>query len=309
MSIENQGPPNVSVAVRTLLVSGYELDTAAERQPTHIEIRCKKLSVFGVGIPFLIAITEESRFASEEMEDIVRLSQSENRSPVFVGVESTESQLGWQEFLSTLGGAVPSWRAVSATYTNALLTTSRNLLPPDTVGEAWLIFEDLVCDGLEFIFGRRAHRLGGRRRGQRLSDIVAVLPSNDLIIVDAKAAENKFDANWPALRPLVEYAKKQQQRQQGFNIVHSAAIVSSGFRQASSKLQDLSKDFLAETRIPLTFLSADTLAKTVTRVQGSVDIRAAISWNRLFAGGELVGEAFEREMTQASNERIRQSEL
>jgi hypothetical protein len=176
------------------------------------------------------------------------------------------------------------------------------------VERLWLIFEDLVCDGLEFIFGRRAHRLGGRRRGQPVSDIVAVLPTTELLVVDAKAAGKGFDANWPALRPLVEYVKKQLQRQQGHNVVHSALLVSSSFDQAAATLQELSNTFLSETRIPLAFMTAEVLSKIVGRIQSSIDIRAAINWKRLFAGGTVTVQAFDREIGLASNERIRVSE-
>ena len=308
MPNEDQSSPSVAVAVRTLLVGGYDLDTGGERQPTHIEIRCEKPSVFGVRVRFLIAITDSSAFTAEQIGDIERLAAQESRTVVFVGPDSTDDQLGWQEFLSTLGGEVPSWRAVSPTYSSALLTASTNKLPPGATGEAWLLFEDLVCDGMEFIFGRRAHRLGGPRRGQRVSDIVAVLPTTELLIVDAKAAGDPFDASWPALRALVEYVKRQQRRQQGYNLVDSAVLVSSRFKQAPATLQELSNAFLAETRIPLVFLTAETLAKMVDRIQSSIDIRAAINWKRLFAGGALNIDSFVREIGEASKERIRVSE-
>lgn len=234
MPNEDGSSPSVAAAVRTLLAGGYDLDTSAERYPAHIEIRCERPSVFGVRVRFLIAITEAESFSPQQIRDVGRMAAQENRVPVFVGLIPTDSQLGWQEFLSTLGGEVPSWRAVSATYPSALSIAATNKLPPGATGEAWLVFEDLVCDGLEFILGRRAHRLGGRRRGQRLSDIVAVLPTSDLLIVDTKAAKDGFDSSWPALRPLMEYVKKQQQRQHGYNAVHSAVVVSSRFTQTSA---------------------------------------------------------------------------
>ena len=40
-----------------------------------------------------------------------------------------------------------------------------------------------------------------------MSDIVAVLPTTELLVVDAKAAGEQFDVSWPALRALVEYVK------------------------------------------------------------------------------------------------------
>lgn len=303
-----ESSPNVAAAVRTLLAGGYSLDGGAERQPTHIEIRCAKPSVLGVEVYFLVAITEATEFSTEQVEDIRRSATSERRIPVFVGGDSTDSQLGWLEFLSSLGGEVPSWRALSPTYPSGLTTAATNRLPPLTMGEAWLVFEDLVTDGLEFVFGRRAHRFGGRRRGKRVSDIVAPLPTSELLVVDTKAAANAFDANWPALRALVEYVKKQQGRQRGYNVVQSALIVSSSFTQHGTTLQELSNQFLAEAQVPLNFMTAQVLATMVGRIQSSTDIRAAINWKRLFAGGPVIVDSFERELAEAVSERIRVSE-
>jgi hypothetical protein len=126
--------------------------------------------------------------------------------------------------------------------------------------------------------------------------------------VDAKAAANGFEANWPAFRPLVEYTKKQQQRQQGYNIVHSALVVSSSFCQKAEIQQQLSNSFLAETRVPLTFMTVPMLTDIISRIQTSVDLRTAINWKRIFSGGSVTHNAFSREFTAASSETIRVSE-
>lgn len=300
--------PNVATAVRSLLVAGYDLDDAGERHPSHIEIRCLKPSVLGVDIHFLIALTDMDEFDEPQMEDVRRIARQEHRAVVFIGKESTDSQLGWSEFLSSLGGAVPSWRAISPSYSEALVIASTNKLPAGMIGEAWLLFEDLVCDGLEFIFGRRAKRMGGRRRGQKLSDITAVLPTFELLVVDAKATGGEFDANWPSLRALVEYTKKQQQRQLGYNIVYGALIVSSAFHQGPEVQQQLSNSFLAETRVPLAFMTAQTLTGIISRIQRSVDLRASINWKQIFSGGAVTSDIFNSELTQATNETIRASD-
>lgn len=296
------------MAVRTLIVGGYAIDGGAERHPSHIELRCEKASVFGVRVRFLIAITDTEEFTSEQLEDIRRVAEREQRAPVFVGKLDTEVQLGWQEFLLALGGEVPSWRALAQTYASDLVVVSKNALPPGRTGEAWLQFEDMVCDGLEFSFGHRAWRMGGRARGARVSDIVAVLPSLELLVVDAKATGTKFDASWPHLRALVEYVKKQQSRQQGLNLVQGALVVSAAFKQRDATLQGLSRQFLAETRVPVAFMTAETLAHIVTQLQATVDLRAALAWKRLFAGGLVLPASFDRELNEARAERIRESE-
>ena len=125
------------------------------------------------------------------------------------------NQLGWTEFLEVMGGAVPSWKALTDEYLEHLQKASKNEIPSGLTGEAWWIFESLVADGLEFCFGRRVNRLGGQRRGQRVSDMVAPLPDFSVVVVDAKASGPGFDANAGSLRALAEYVNKQKQRQQG----------------------------------------------------------------------------------------------
>lgn len=308
MTEEFGSGPNVATAVRSLLVAGYDLDDAGERHPSHIELRCAKPSLLGVDVRFLIAITDIDEFSESQLEDIRRVAKQEFRAPVFVGIQSTDVQLGWVEFLSSLGGAVPSWRAISPDYSGTLSAASKNQLSPGMTGEAWLLFEDLVCDGLEFILGRRAKRMGGRRRGQKVSDITVLLPTFELLVVDAKAAANGFDVTWPALRALVEYAKKQQQRQHGYNTVHGALIVSSAFQQPADVQQQLSNSFLAETHVPLAFMTAPVLTRIISRIQESVDLRAAINWKRIFSGGSVMPDMFEREFNEASAEAIRMSD-
>ena len=58
----------------------------------------------------------------------------------------------------------------------ASIEAAKNKTPTWMNGEAWTILDDLTGDGLEFLFGRRVRRFGGRRRGLRMSDMKS--PSN-----------------------------------------------------------------------------------------------------------------------------------
>jgi hypothetical protein len=240
----------VGIATRTLLAAGYVV-SGFHRQPIHIEFRCERVTRLGPVIQLLIAITDQAAFSSDEAEDITRSASNQNRLAVLVSASGEQGQLSWSEFMEVLGGAVPSWKALTDEYCDHLRKASRNELPSGLTGEAWWVFESLVADGLEFCFGRRVNRLGGQKRGKRVSDMVAPLPDFDVVVVDAKASASGFDANAVTLRALVEYVNKQEQRQEGGGDVVAALVVSSAFVQDALGLAATAREFLGQTRIPL----------------------------------------------------------
>lgn len=300
-------PGQIAIAVRTLLAAGY-IVTGSQRQPTHIEIPCQRVSRFGVDLQFLVAITASKEFSPDTVIDTRRAATADHRTPVFVGEYPTDQQIGWDDFLEALGGAVPSWRALAPSFQLDLLTAARNELPPGTTGTAWMILEDLVADGFEFCFGRKVRRLGARRPGKPVSDMLAQLPDGALVVIDAKAARNGFDANWPSLRPLVEYVKTQKLRQRGHNEVFGAVLVSSRFSQDEPTLSELSRTFFSETSAALAFSSADTLSGLVNLLQGQVGIRNAVRWRRLLAGGLIDLTNAGREFADATSQRFERGE-
>ncbi len=307
MDLEASEAKSISMAVRTLLAAGY-LVTGSQRHPTHVEIPCSRTSRLGAELRFLIAICANHEFTSEVREDISRAASAELRAPVFVGTLSSEGQLGWDDFLEALGGAVPSWRALAPTFGADIITAAQNELPRGSSGAAWAVFEDLVADGLEFCLGRRVRRLGARRPGKIVSDMVAQLPDGVLLVVDAKAAADGFSSSWPSLRPLVEYVNRQKALQHGHNEVYGAVIVSSAFRQREEDLFDLVRTFFSETSAALAFVTADLLAHVVAELQGQVAVRNAVRWRRVFAGGLLRLQIVREEISAALSQRVERGE-
>jgi hypothetical protein len=298
----------VAVTTRTLLAAGYAI-SGVHRQPAHIEFKCERSSRLGPTVQFLIAITDQSEFLENDAKDIIHAAANQNRLAVLVSNSGGPDQLSWSEFLEVMGGAVPSWKALTDEYHEHLQRASKNEIPAGLTGEAWWIFESLVADGLEFCFGRRVNRLGGQRRSKRVSDMVAPLPDFSVVVVDAKASSSGFDANAGALRALTEYVNKQKQRQQGGGDVVAALVVSSGFVQDETGLAAAAKEFLGQTRIPLCFLTASDLWLIVKRLRDKPDIRGCIRWNMIFAGGLIQVTQIESEIRSVGQERCETREL
>ena len=189
-------PPQTQIATRILIVAGYSIE-GGDWQPRHIEILCKRTDILGVSIRYLIAVTDVDELSEEEIDDIFHSALNQGRIPVIVARILSGRAISWEDFIEALGGAVSSWKVLSPEYNQALVTAAKNeLRAGETKGEAWLIFEDLVGDGLEFIFGRRVKRLGGRRRGRSVSNMQAQMPTGHVLVVDAKASASGFDATW-----------------------------------------------------------------------------------------------------------------
>jgi len=292
----------VEVATRTLVANGYVI-TGVERSPRFIELACERSDSLGARCRFLIVATDEASLTQTEIETLQRNATRDGRAIVLVGGEGTDQQLSWDDFLDALGGAVPAWRALADFYGPWLVETAANRLPHGQTGEVWRLFEDLTADGLGFVFGRRVVRFGARKRGQAVSDLIAQVPSSQLLVVDAKAASGGFDASKGSLRALIEYTKRQKDRQRGHYEVMAALVVSSSFQQADDSLMDVAQWFLGEARVPLSFMDAHLLVALVDRVRAEPRLRNAIRWHQLFTGGRLAQRAIEEEIRAAEAER------
>lgn len=297
--------PKTQTAIRTLIVAGYTIERS-HWQPRHIEILCKRTYMLGASIPYLIAVTDADECSEAEINGILRSASNQGRIPVIVTPGPSEKTISWEDFTEVHGGAVPSWQALSSEYDQALVTAAKNQLPTDvTNGKAWLIFEDLVGSGLEFIFGRRVIRLGGRLSGRRVSDMLAQIPTGPILVVDTKASADGFDVTWSELRPLVEYVKQQRVRQCGHANLLGALISSSDFKQSDARLLELCLEFGAEAKVPLSFIDADVLAATINLFRERPDVRNGIHWNQVFKGGRIRLSSIEKELQAVNDERVR----
>jgi len=276
--------PTVSVASRTLLVAGFKIENSLT-QPNYREFHCERKDAFGSILRYLFALTDRDGFTEQEQRAIEASARRSSRVAVRIASTAGEYWISWVEFTEALGGSVPSWEALDGGYANWLRTSSRNEVPAGMAGEAWRLFEELVASGFEFMFGRRVVRLGGRRSGQAVSDVQAQLPSGEVLIVDAKAASEGYDAGWSQLRPLVEYTLAQRRRQSGQVSVQSAVVVSSRFHQPAERLAELSRQFLGATAAPVTFMTADSVIHGIDCLKDDAQLRNGVDWRTLLTGG------------------------
>jgi hypothetical protein len=294
--------PRISVAVRTLLLSGFTI-TNNRRRATHSELECTA-PLLGNQIPVLIVLTEDDELAPQVRDQVEEVARRAGRTLVVVATSGGEDHYSWDDFMGIFGGEVPTWRALTDDYSIQLEAASSNQVPAGYEGEAWRLFEMLVADGLEFSFGRKVRRLGASKRGQRVSDMITQLPDDDLVVVDAKATGTVFNAAMHELRPLAEYVKNQRIRQRGSFAVFGALIVTKAFSQSAPGLASISGEFIAETGVPAAFLQSDDLLYFVNSLRTQPGIRSSLRWKRILSGGLVKRSAFDMEVSAAQGERL-----
>jgi hypothetical protein len=293
--------PSLQTTIRTLLLSGFRIENN-ERQPTHTEIYCSA-PMLGANVPLLLVLTEEDELPANIRPHVQSAARRSNRTLVTVANAPGPDQLGWADFMDSFGGAVPSWRALDDSYLVQLETAGNNAKPDGFGGEAWRLFESLVADGLEFCFGRKVRRLGAVKRGQKVSDMIALTPEGSVLVLDAKATSTSFDAEISELRALAEYTHNQRIRQRGFAEVFAAVVVSKGFDQGASALAEVSREFTSQAGVPVAFLEVTTIVHLVKCLRGQPDLRTGLKWRLLFAGGLTTKAMFDAEVKALKGER------
>ena len=292
-------PVSVPVATRTLIAGGYRI-TGAQRQPSHIEINCEKADIFASVILYRFVLFE----TPEPLIDYLNLAQREAKKMgealVVVAHEPGDEWLSWDQFLDALGGAVPVWQALTPNFSDIATTLGENRLPPEFKGEAWRLFEEAVADGLTFILGHRVRRLGGKKRGEPVSDLIARTPDDAILVVDAKASAKAFDVGVDTLRPLREYVQRQVKRQKGDLSVNAVILAANSFKQDEARLQELHSDFFVDTRIPLTYLKTQTLIAMIHHLEKAPHLRNKLQWARILCRGGLVRLAYFEDELEAS---------
>ena len=281
--ISLQAPPlrHVPTFAQTLTVAGFVIK-AFNRYEAYAVCRAMRRDRLDAEVQYLFALTDRDNYDTDTVEDLNREALREARVLVLIAKNSSSNVLDWNSFFGRLGGAVPSWRALSENYPADIRTLATNSLPAGYVGEAWFLFENAVADGFEFLLGRRVRRLGGARRGKDLPDSICLTPDQTVLVLDAKASASAYSVNKTDLRPLEDYVRRQRLSQQGQPPVGAALIVASAYKQTSADLLDECMRFQADTAAPLCLLTVDSLLAHIALVKSEPATRNGVHWRQVF---------------------------
>ncbi len=90
----------------------------------------------------------------------------------------------------------------------------------------------------------------------------------------------------------------------GEDALFAALVVSSDFRQDDEALQTISNEFLADHKVPVAFLEAETLREMVGALREDPHTRNKIRWARVFSGGRVSPKLICREIAEAKEETL-----
>ena len=293
-----------SVLVRSLFLNGFTV-TAVNRGANQIEILCERRDLLGALVKYGIALTDSARPPVTEFEAFAQEVTADGRTVVAIAAEAGQGWLGWDDVILAMGGEIPSWRALDDSYADVLRKSSHNEPIDGVLGEAWSVFEQAVADGLEFILALRVRRHGGLRRGRSVSDMLAETSDARILVVDAKSSKRAFDVSTDALRQIREYVLKAKTHQKGGSPVGSAVLIAREFQQDEPRLANLANEFLAETQVPLAFLTVSVLTTMVSFFKDKPVLRRSIPWRQVFCQTGLIHEQTFRKLAKhAIQERI-----
>lgn len=126
-----------------------------------------------------------------------------------------------------------------------------------------------------------------------------------MLVVDAKASKDPYDMSVETQRQLQEYVKQMISYQKGANPVGAAVVVSRQFAQDENRLSAIANDFLADTRIALSFLPVERLLEMITFFRDHPQLRRAFRWARVFCqNGFITTDRIKREAKSLRDQRI-----
>jgi hypothetical protein len=273
----------LQTTIRTLVFGGFILE-GIERNPGFVLIRMDRFDEFGAQHRYAFVL--EERTLSEAEVGAARIAAEHHHAQlVLVGdTQADEPGVPWNRFVSLFGGAVVSASALDPGFGSALQELGMNRLPDGLVGTPDELFEAYVRAGFEFVFAGRVVRYGQDRRFEKRPDGIALPHDRFRALYDAKAYSNGYPVTADSIRQFKSYIEEFDERYHAYIPRQSAFIVVSGsFEQRDEALRERSTELLAECGVPLSFLTARTMAEIIALVSAEPATRHAISWTRIFS--------------------------
>ena len=282
-AVRKDDPTVLQTTIRTLVLGGFVLE-GVERSPNFVLIRMDRFDEFGVQHRYAFAL--EERPLSDADAASARIAAAHHQAElVFVGrTKVTEPSVPWDRLVNLFGGPVVSANALDPGFGDALRTLGRNELPVGLLGRPDDLFEAYVRAAFEFVFAGRVVRYGQNRRFEKRPDGIALPTDQFRALYDAKAYADGYPVTADSIRQFKSYIEEFNQRYHDYIPRQSAFIVVAGsFQQGIDALRERSTELFAECQVPLSCLTADTLAEIIELVASHPSSRRAVNWTRIFS--------------------------
>ena len=273
--------PNIAVAVNTLMTGGFLLQ-GATRNPGYMILHASRYDEFGTTQRYCFMIAED--LLSEDFVSGAQIAAThKGETLVVVGLgEVARPHIEWERFINLFGGPIFNSSPLEPEFVDNLLLLGHNQLPENLSGKADDLFEIFVHSAFEFILGGRVVRYGQARRFEERPDGLAMPSPHFIALYDAKAYDEGYKVTIDTIRQFDSYIRNFNATYSAWYKLKSFILVSGNFKNKNTTLESRSRELLAKSGIPLSFLTAETLGKIVSLLKESPLLRRSIDWARVF---------------------------
>lgn len=299
--------PNLSVAVRTLTLGGFFLDSGegAQRNPGYTLLHMNRDDEFGVEHKYSFAIFDQKPTPAQVNAANIAATYKHSNLVVISSVSSDEVEsIEWDRFINIFGGPVLSSSVLEPEFKSYLATLGRNTLPELLTGKPDDLFEIFVRNALEFMFDCRVVRYGQNRRFEARPDGVVIQGKGFTALYDAKAYAEGYKVTIDSIRQFKSYVEEFKRRYNQYFEMNTFIVISGFFPHEHKTLEERSRAMLAEARVPLSFLSADTLGEIIELLSNSPLTRRSIDWRKVFANPVITKSLIEKELETLKKDKI-----
>jgi len=300
----DSNPPNIQVAVRTLIIGGFTLEKAS-RYPGYALIYMYRYDEFGVKQQYCFSLFEKDP-EPEQIEAAAIASKHNKTELVIISPAKIHGMpnIEWNRFLNLFGGPVYSYSPLEPEFEDHLMRLSFNKLPTGLVGKPDDLFELYVHKALEFIFGCKVHRYGQERRFEARPDGVVLQDRMFSALYDTKAYSNGYDVTLDSIRQFSSYITEFRSRYDQYYELHSFIVISGSFPHSKDTLESRSRQLLSEANIPLAFMTAESVLQIIGLLSNFPSARRSINWRKIF-----VNPVIDPELVQAELELIEKDKI
>lgn len=274
----------VPTMVRTLIGNRFVLDTV-ERKPHYMLFKCHRYDEFGVSMPYVFVLCEDSPLGAASAQAIARDAAARRSHAIAICDEPCVllPSLSWTSFLARCGGPIRSWLPLEATFAPHIDALGHNQAVDGLVGRPDDLFEEYVHVGLQFLLADRVIRYGQDRRGEALPDGLAFSKDHLALPYDAKAYSNGYEVNHNSIRQFASYVRDFDTRYGHYlGRPYAFLLVSGHFTNGVRSLSVQSRALQVECGVSLVYMKAADLGAATTVLAQQPALRSAINWRKVF---------------------------
>ena len=299
----HENHPDIAIAINTLTTGGFLLE-GATRNPGYIILHASRYDEFGTTQRYCFLIAED--LLSEDYVSGAQIAAN-HKGETLVAVGRGEiscSRVDWESFINLFGGPIYRLSPLEPEFVGSLLVLGRNELPDNLSGKADDLFEIFVHSALEFVLGGRVVRYGQARRFEERPDGLAIPSPRFIALYDAKAYGDGYKVSIDTIRQFSSYISNFNASYSSWYRLNSFILVSGTFPHTDKILERRSRELLAKSGIPLSFLTAGTFGKIVEIIKKYPLLRRSIDWSRIFTSPIVNSDNVQQQIDAILRDRI-----